>query len=81
MNTFKTIIDEMPVIVHYSVISPSTKGATDGRHGPKIAPDEPGSIEIDQVQDLDGIHLDVDERRTKRLIDEIGEHRYQRSIV
>lgn len=42
-------VEDVPVYVHYSAYRASG-GATDGRHGPKIEPDEPAHLEIDYVE-------------------------------
>lgn len=41
-------VEDVPVAVHYDAI-PFFAGRTDGKHGPKIEPDEPGRIEIESV--------------------------------
>jgi hypothetical protein len=52
MATFRTHLElgvdgrEVPVEVSYAYHRPH-RGATDGRHGPPIEPDDPGGIEID----------------------------------
>ena len=61
MPTFRTHLElgvdgrECPVTVTYTVW-PFRRGATDGRHGPPIEPDDPEGIEID------GCTLDEDGR-------------------
>jgi len=45
--------DDVPVTVHYTAHR-ACLGATDGRYGPKLEPDEPAWIEIDEVLDADG---------------------------
>lgn len=57
-GTFKTTIEvsangidgELDIVVEYEA-HPFRRGATDGRCGPKIEPDEPAHIEITSVKD------------------------------
>ena len=82
MSKHHTIIEhdgeEIAVTVEYTFHRFSA-GATDGRFGPKLEPDEPAHIEIDAVYttgvDLRGKHtdLDVSPDTVKMLEEEIGE--------
>ncbi len=49
---------------------PRCKGATDGRYGPPIEPDEPAVIEIDSVLDEDGNEVELTEDESERAQEE-----------
>jgi hypothetical protein len=49
------------------------KGATDGRYGPKIEPDEPPSIEIDSVTNNEtGEEMELTTREEDRILEAIN---------
>lgn len=51
---------EIPVTVEYTY-HPFCRGATDGRFGPPIEPDEPAHCEIDSVIDAQGNSVETTE--------------------
>lgn len=53
---------------------PAYTGATDGRHGPKLEPDEPASIEVDFCEGPDGMPLDTTEQEDTEIHAACVEH-------
>ncbi len=49
-------------------------GATDGRHGPKIEPDDPGGFEIDEVLDAAGNEVEITRGERREIEREAYEH-------
>lgn len=61
---------ETPIIVHYTPVK-AYKGATDGRFGPKLEPDEPAHIEIDWVEGPDGKPITLTDEMEEALAEKI----------
>lgn len=79
MATFSTHLElgvdgrECPVTVTYTAW-PFRRGATDGRHGPPIEPDDPGGIEIEGCTlDEDGREIELSEAEEAAIELDIGE--------
>lgn len=74
MSHYDTHIDrgegDMPIRVHYNAM-PFRAGKTDGKHGPKLEPDEPAHLEIDWIEGPDGKQVDLDPAIIKDLEEEV----------
>ena len=54
---------------------PFCRGATDGRYGPKIEPDEPAHVEIDGCKlDEDGREIELTRRQEETVEEEIASY-------
>ena len=73
-NTSVEINDEEIDIIVYYVYHRAHRGATDGRYGQKIEPDEPAYAEIDHVDGVDGKTLELTDSQYEKLENEIMEH-------
>lgn len=76
MSVYETTLclgnaDDVPVTVHYTAHA-ACKGSTDGPGGPKLEPDEPAFIEIEQVT-FDGRIVNLSKPDERALRDEIAE--------
>src|SRR5882724_408752 len=79
MSTYKTTMqidsgegdEDVPVVVQYNAV-PFSAGSTDGRHGPKIEPDEPAHIDIESVTLPDGRDYELSKDERSSLEDEIN---------
>lgn len=58
---------ELLIVGEYS---PASKGATDGKYGPPIEPDEPDFIEIDSATDEDGNEIELTEEEYEKAVEE-----------
>lgn len=84
MSIYKTAIElgnvdgcETEITIHYNAVK-AYKGATDGRYGPKIEPDEPAHIEIESVVGPDGKSIELTTAQEDSIIEAIGEDEYDR---
>lgn len=66
---------EIPILVTYTW-HPAYKGARDGRYGPPIEPDEPASVDIDEVTSS-GKPLEITSSEEETILSAIGEHLYE----
>ena len=74
MGLFKTTIgdNDQPLWIHYK-LHKAHKGRTDGRHGPKLEPDEPAYIEIELAVDADGHEVVLLPAEDARYCEKIGQ--------
>jgi hypothetical protein len=78
MSTYSTKInvgdeEDVPVTVHYNYCR-LIRGATDGRGGPKLEPDEPEHIEIDWIEASDGRSIEPTTGQEMALEEEIMDY-------
>ena len=64
-------IEDVLATVHFEY-TPFRAGSTDGRHGPKLEPDEPAHIEIDWIELPDGSAIDLTTKAETKMEEEIG---------
>lgn len=55
-TTISTDEQDIPITVHYSRLR-AVRGYTDGRFGPRLTPDDPAGIEVDQIELPPGVEL------------------------
>jgi hypothetical protein len=66
-------VDDVPVRVTYLHV-PFRRGSTDGRHGPKLEPDQEEHIEIEAVEvSADGRLVELTTAQDDALEEEVGE--------
>lgn len=65
-------VEDVDIVVEYTYHR-FCAGATDGRFGPKLEPDEPAHIEIDGIKLADGQYVELTEEQEAAIIREIEE--------